>query len=473
MILDPLQHIADLSEICHRFGVAWIVISPGSRNATLIDAFTCRFGDRCFSIVDERSAGYFALGLAKESRKPVALICTSGTATLNYGPSLAEAYYQGVPLLAITADRPEAWIDQQDNQTIRQPGIYRNYIKHSINLPENLQNNEDLQKLHQQVKTALQTAISGAWGPIHINVPLREPLYGDIPPASGEATSLAFEDVSSGSSLPEKFLTDWKAAERIMIIQGQDPPSAELQAALSKLATDPRIVLIAENISNIRNEETISCPELLLSHSDSTRLPKPDLLIYSGGQVVSRKLKAWLRSFSIPSAWRLGQDLFEMDTFSQKNTFLRLPQKEAYKKLAGYTQEGPDEEYKATWLKNADAVRQVRDKLLDSLPFSDLKVVDQLMESLPEGSIVELGNSSPVRLSQLSKDQRGHVYYSNRGVSGIDGCLSTAVGTALSSGALTFVLLGDLGFVYDSNALWNRELPSNLRIVVLNNQGRS
>ena len=116
-------------------------------------------------------------------------------------------------------------------------------------------------------------------------------------------------------------------------------------------------------------------------------------------------------------------------------------------------------------------VRQMRDQLLGSLPFSDLKVTDNLLGSLPEGTIIELGNSSPVRLSQFSKDLTRYLYYSNRGVSGIDGSLSTAVGTALSSGKMTFALLGDLGFVYDSNALWNRELPSNLRIVVLNNRG--
>jgi 2-succinyl-5-enolpyruvyl-6-hydroxy-3-cyclohexene-1-carboxylate synthase len=256
-----------------------------------------------------------------------------------------------------------------------------------------------------------------------------------------------------------------------MIIQGQNVPSSELQKNLSELIADPRAVMIAENISNIRDESIINCPELLLSHQDWAKLPVPDLLIYSGGQVVSKKLKLWLRSLSLPSVWRVGEDLFEMDTFRQQNKFLHLPQAEAYRELTHHLQKGRGGQYKADWMKAISTVRQLRNDLLAVLPFSDLTVTDELLGSLPEGSIIELGNSSSVRLSQLSRDLNSMIFYSNRGVSGIDGSLSTAVGTAVSSGKMTFALLGDLGFVYDSNALWNRELPANLRIVVLNNKG--
>ena len=126
---DLFQHITDLCEMCRQAGTGNVVISPGSRNAPLIDAFYRCFGEeQCFSMVDERSAAYFALGMARTSGRPSVLICTSGTAVLNYAPALAEAYYQKIPLLAITADRPAELIDQQDNQTIRQEGVYRNFI---------------------------------------------------------------------------------------------------------------------------------------------------------------------------------------------------------------------------------------------------------------------------------------------------------------------------------------------------------
>src|SRR5512145_1497453 len=173
---DPKQHISDLAEICHRKGINYVVISPGSRSAPLIRSFYKVFGPKCISIVDERSAAYFALGIAAFSGKPVCLICTSGTAVLNYAPAIAEAYYQQVPLVAITADRPHEWIDQQDNQTLRQKDIYRNYIRSSFELPQHLSTEEDLWYANRCVNDAFNICTGHVQGPVHINVPLTEPL---------------------------------------------------------------------------------------------------------------------------------------------------------------------------------------------------------------------------------------------------------------------------------------------------------
>ena len=180
-MLHSKQHITDLAYVCQKKGIDSVVVSPGSRNAPLIKAFFELFGDNCISIADERSAAYFALGMAACSHKPVVLLCTSGTAVLNYAPALAEAYYQQVPLLAITADRPGEWIDQQENQTLRQPGIYRNYIKGSYHLPQVIHSRDDVLYAQRIVNEAINLTLSPSPGPVHVNVPLTEPLYESLP----------------------------------------------------------------------------------------------------------------------------------------------------------------------------------------------------------------------------------------------------------------------------------------------------
>src|SRR5512138_2677541 len=151
---DPRQHISDLPRICREKGIRHVVISPGSRSAPLIRAFFETFGNSCISIVDERSAAYFALGISAVTHLPTVLVCTSGTAVLNYAPALAEAYYQGVPLIVVTADRPHEWIDQQDNQTLRQAGIYGNYIKKGIDLPQVITSGDELWHVHRIINEA-------------------------------------------------------------------------------------------------------------------------------------------------------------------------------------------------------------------------------------------------------------------------------------------------------------------------------
>jgi 2-succinyl-5-enolpyruvyl-6-hydroxy-3-cyclohexene-1-carboxylate synthase len=171
-MIHPKQHITDLADICRIKGITRAVISPGSRSAPLVKAFFERLGEGCVSIVDERSAAYFALGMALQTQEPVVLICTSGTAVLNYAPALAEAYYQQVSLIAITADRPHEWIDQQDNQTLRQNNIYRNYIKGSYELPLAINSYDDLWHAQRIINEAINLSLSPGMGPVHINVPI-------------------------------------------------------------------------------------------------------------------------------------------------------------------------------------------------------------------------------------------------------------------------------------------------------------
>ncbi len=471
-MLHPFQHIADLSEIFRLGGVKKVVISPGSRNAPLIDAFYSRFGESCYSIVDERSAGYFALGMARYSQIPVVLICTSGTAVLNYSPAIAEAYYSRVPLLIITADRPAEWIDQQDNQTIRQKEVYRNFIKRSYHLPENPENQQVVKEVHHQIYEAIHVACTEPKGPIHLNVPLYEPLYRELPSASKDISSALSKETDNTIIIPDSLNTAWQNAKKILLVHGQDHPQSGVDEVLVKLSELPGVVVIAENISNVKANSVISHTDLLFSDTQPDLLEPPDLLLYSGGQVVSRRLKNYLRGLRNLPAWRIGLDDYPIDTFKHHNAMLACHALQAYSRLAQITRsKGSQPDYKNSWLEASVSAGKRKLDVQERLPFSDVSAMKIILEAIPQHSILELGNSSAVRLFQFFKTPENTEIFSNRGVSGIDGCLSAASGTAASSNRMTVAVVGDLSFVYDSNALWNARLSPNLRVIVLNNKG--
>ncbi len=213
-MFHPKQHISDLAEICRLKGIRQVVISPGSRSAPLIQSFYRVFGDQCISIVDERSAAYFALGIAEYTRNPVVLICTSGTAVLNYGPALAEAYYQGVPLLAVTADRPRELIDQQDNQTLRQPGIYRNYTLGSFDLPQVITSADDLWYAQRLINEAIDMVFTPHEGPVQINLPLVEPLYDELPPPSSSLRVISQSIPEIELQLTAELQQEWETGQK-------------------------------------------------------------------------------------------------------------------------------------------------------------------------------------------------------------------------------------------------------------------
>jgi 2-succinyl-5-enolpyruvyl-6-hydroxy-3-cyclohexene-1-carboxylate synthase len=470
-MLHSKQHITDLAEICRRKGIAAVVISSGSRSAPLIKAFYETFGSACISIVDERSAAYFALGAALYFQKPVALICTSGTAVLNYAPALAEAFYQQVPLLAITADRPREWVDQQDNQTLRQTGIYHHYIKGSYELPQAISTEDDLWYAHRMVNEAVNLCSSPAFGPVHLNVPLADPLYGDLPAHSVNLRIIQQAELGISLHLPDELITEWKNARRIMILHGQDVPGSETAAVLPALQNDKRIVLLAENIANVSGTNFLSISNLLLSKNRGNSPPYPQLLIHSGGQVVSKALTGYLRRASGVNCWRIGTGNAIIDTFKMVSRHLPYPSASVYRSLLNISGPATADDYADSWLKcSKDALQSAAEAIAGS-PFCDWHIFDFVSAAIPPGTNVILGNSSIIRYSQLFPARHDLRYYSNRGVSGIDGCLSTAVGIAHASKQLTIAITGDLGFLYDSNALWNRELPSNLKILLINNSG--
>ncbi len=471
---SPKQGVSNLPEICFRHGMRRVVIAPGSRNAPLIFAFTGHGKLECLSIADERSAAYFALGLALFTREPVGLICTSGTAVLNFAPAVAEAYYQNIPLVLLTADRPSEWIDQYDGQTIRQAGIYRNYIKESFELPAETTLDADLWHFNRSVNVGLNTALLQPQGPVHLNIPLREPLYSPLPPQANEIKiilTLTDQQVLSSEST-EQLRKKWNKSHKKLLVLGADIPNVRRREILPHLSADPSLVIIAENISNCNSDSVISSPERFFASltSDEFIAFQPEILITVGKSVVTGQLKKYLRQFPPAQHWHIQDSPSYVDTFQGlTHSIISLPEP----LLGSLSQniELQESSYRDTLLGKEMKIRQKHASLVSALPYSDLSVFDTLLKRIPAGVDLHLSNSTSIRYSQLFPVGPNITYHCNRGTSGIDGCISTAAGCSVASGKQTILITGDISFIYDSNGLWNKYLKGNLKIIVINNGG--
>lgn len=469
-MIHSLQHITDLTEILYLQGVRDVVISPGSRNAPLIRAFYKRFGERCTSIVDERSAAYFALGQSLHTQKPTVLISTSGTAALNYAPAVAEAFFQGVPLLVLTADRPSEWIGQQNNQAIWQNNIFGKNVKAEYTLPVNSSEKDSLWFAHRIINEAFHKTLADEPGPVHINVPLREPLYEKLPEVDSEINVIRKEETEFILKENSLLASKWKVAKSIMIVSGQLSPDKELLQLIQNIANDNRVVIVAEPTSNLHTIATISSPEMVLNNS--CKYPEnaiPELVIYFGGQIISQKIKLFLNKIKGTDFIAILPDDQIIDTFQNVNLVLKSDPFSVLKSLQ-VKSTAVQSTFKKFWQGEINSAEIAREQYTNQIGFSDLQTYKIISESLPGNAIVFAGNSNAVRYL-FYFDQKTRVFYSNRGTSGIDGCLSTAAGLASRLSVPVYVIVGDLSFGYDSNALWNRELPKNLKIILVNNSG--
>ena len=466
---NHLQHIADLVHICKATAIEHVVLSPGSRNAPMIQLFAQDSYFTCHSIVDERSAGYFALGLSLALSQPVAIVCTSGTAVLNYAPAIAEAYYQHVPLIILTADRPAALIDQLENQTIRQPDIYTNYVKQSLNLYSGTSTLK-LKKQSLAIFHIIKTATQQLPGPIHINVPTAEPLYTKLPQPN--IVTLPTVEAKIPGTPEIELITRWKQANKILVLVGEHSPDPTLYEALVQLAETKKAVILAEAISNFTHPNVIEPVDRIMMCVEQTpdATFHPDLLLSVGGHIVSKKLLHWLKKQPNLAHWRIAPATDTVDTYGNLHGVSVGDPADIIKKLSAVNTQ-PDNSFSDSWHQAQVKSEKKHHQILATTPWSDLKVFHLIAAQLPQNNYLHLGNGSPVRYAQLFQLGKRKGVYSNRGVSGIDGCVSTAVGFASATQELNVLLVGDLSFIYDSNGLWNKNLPGNLRIIVINNQG--
>ncbi len=478
---DPV--ISELVALLQAHGVCDVVLCPGSRNAPLVHALSHQLaGATCHSIIDERSAGFYALGLALATHRAVVVCCTSGTAVANLHPAVAEAYYQGVPLIILSADRPERWIGQWAGQTLPQPGLFGSLVRKAVHLPEP-HTEEERWYCNRLINEALLAALAPLPGPVQINVPISDPGVSLLPPTLAEHTPESSDRRPIGmqpgrciqqlypcridAQAIEPLLSRLATFERKMILVGQESWSA----ATSTRKTFPQslrkqFLCIGESLSN--SPVTIcSLDALLASLSEGDRRAlQPDLLITLGGHIVSNKMKQYLRTYPPRETWHLSPDPTVVDLFCSLTEQIIAPIGPFLDTLAHGLAGLASSPYAGHW-------RERIDRLPSPTPrYSSLTVVESLLSHLPEEPcVLHLANSSSVRYAELFRKTRRLLTLCNRGTSGIEGSLSTALGFARQRAEERhFIVIGDLSFFYDLNALGLPEVGSNVRVLLLNNQ---
>lgn len=462
-----------LSAICAAHDVRHFIISPGSRSAPLTIALARHANISVRMVVDERAAGFIALGMAQQLRQPVGLVCTSGTAALNFAPAIAEAFYQRIPLLIFTADRPPEWIDQQDGQTLHQQNLYAPHSRGEFELPVDVSHPDARWHAERILSEAILRTRTPVPGPVHVNVPLREPLY----PKPGRHIEPAPLPAVIRHSPVQKIVTPaemdslrklWQSAQKKLVVAGLYPPDEKLAAALGALAADPTVAVVADIAANVP-PDAVTAP-----HADmifgGENVPAPDLVVSFGGPVVSKSLKLFLRRHRPARHWHIDPAGQPVDTFQSLTRVIAADVAPFLQSLA--EQPAPSGTFRAEWTALEHAANLALNRFLDDAAFGEFAAVRQVLAHLPAHSNLHLGNSMPVRYASYLALSRADVRVNaNRGVSGIDGCTGTAVGAAIATGAPTVLISGDLAFFYDHNSLWHNHLPENLRIVVLNNGG--
>lgn len=475
MISSAKLEVQLIVDGCKKVGVTHVVISPGSRNAPLSIAFDEDPHFQVFVVPDERVAAFYAHGMAQKLGKPVVIACTSGSAPLNYYPAIAEAFYQQTPLIVISADRPVEWVDQGDGQTIRQERVFDQMVLKSAQLNEI---HSDNQRWHfeRKLSEVLQAANGTRKGPVHLNVPFSEPLYettGDIHLLKNWV-ELAETQSTLARNSKNKLETLWNGSEKRLIIVGQQERDTDLQEVLEKLALDGSIAILTEHTSNVFSPYFVSNIDRTLNIIPESEVKAfhPDCIVTIGGAIISKKIKVFLRQSKAPVI-RFGEDFPFMDTYQHLRFTAPVPALSGLEFLLELVQKNPHKSRFGFAWKKIDQFGSDDQKLICAAqPWSDLKAMEFVMDVIPDYCNLHISNSSLIRYALLFDPIKTVNYWCNRGTSGIDGSSSTAVGAAIVSPNEPHVLVtGDLSFFYDSNAWWSKYLPSNLRIILVNNGG--
>ena len=445
--------VQELVALMLAHGVTRAVLCPGSRNSPIVATLAAQPGMECRSVTDERSAGFVAMGWAQQAQAPVAVVVTSGSAVLNLHPAVAEAFYRKTPLLVISADRPAAWVGQNDGQTIPQPGVFNSLVRFSAQVPE-----DEAWHANRVINEALLELRHRGGGPVHLNIPLTEPFFSmvekPLPPVRVIGRT---EAARMGADEEESLLEEAAALPRRLILLGQQHAPSPI---LARLAAEKQFAVVGEHIANAPFADCCR-PDTLIGATPAADW-SPDLLITCGGDIISKRMKHLLRTHPPKAHWHISPDGEVVDTFCALTRVLEGEPDEFWELFEAFAEEG-DEVYRARW--------QAEPATLPEHKFSGMKIVGEVLNNLPEGSVLHLGNSSAVRYAQLFPLPGGvHKVLCNRGVNGIEGSVSTAAGYAQAEPErLHFLIIGDLSMFYDLNGLLTAKPCDNLRILLLNN----
>ncbi len=467
MIYPKIPLAQSIIEICLAQGVTHIVISPGSRNAPLTIGFVSNPKFTCYSVADERSAAFFALGIAQQTKLPVALVCTSGSALLNYYPAIAEAFYSQIPLVVISADRPSGKIDIGDGQTIRQENVFQNHSLYNANLIEGASNENDL-KINQAIHYSTVNK-----GPVHINAPFEEPLYETVNALSIKVAISAIANETPTVELPNltEFAPIWNSSKKKLVLVGVNNPNAIDASIIDFLASDPSVVVMTETTSNIHHTSFINNIDTIITPFSipDFEVFQPEILITFGGMVVSKRIKAALRNYQPKHHWHIDS-LRAYNTYGCLTKHFQVSPNDFFNQFIPLL--NPIESHYYDYFEGINQIRKIKTAAyLSKVPFSDFKAFEIVIKSLPINSHLQMGNSSAIRYAQLIDIHPSIEVFCNRGTSGIDGSTSTAIGAAVANQKPTILITGDISFLYDSNGLWNNYIPKDFKIVLINNGG--
>lgn len=472
------ENVNILTSLLLEYGVSDAVVCPGSRNAPIVHNLSVCEAIRCRPVTDERSAAFYALGLAIATRRPTVVCVTSGSALLNVMPAVAEAAYQHVPLVVISADRPQQWIDQLDGQTIPQSDALGRFVRKAVQLPEP-HNDEERWLCRRLVNEAMHLATCRQGAPVHINVPISEPLFEfdteQLPQLSrfNNIKRAAIKDTSM--DIPDAF----HKAKRPMIVIGQLAHGTISHETIRSLSE--KYVVMSEPLSNpsymtIHFDEAIryivSDNSSINDDEDDKTAYYPDYVIYVGDTLVSKPARRFLRNAKAPSCL-ITPDAADIHDPLMTLTDIVECDTDSINALLASLCDAPDTDERCRfhdrWQSFLDACAAHADAYAPE--YSQMATVKYFEEQLADLDIdicVHYANSSAVRLACIYAQ---HYVWCNRGVNGIEGSLSTAAGFSLATHDMTVCVIGDLSFFYDQNALWNSNLRGNLRIILLNNRG--
>lgn len=461
-----VQHILYLLKASN---IRKIVISPGSRHFPLSHSIENDNFFQPFSVVDERSAAFFALGLIQESNEPVAICCSSGTSVANYGPAVCEAFYQKLPLLLITADRIPEYLGQKEDQMIKQDDIFREFIKYHGQLPL-IKSDVDEWYANRIINEALIELNHTGAGPVQLNYPISEhrsdPFEITELPKVRKITLHKIDDEAD----KWKEMRGKLSGKKVMLVWGQSvPQSIRLDLSLDKFCEQFNCVILTDRISRCTHKNAIlnafvALKAMTLKEQEDLA---PDIVLDLGGNIIfNSEIKDYLkRNAPKMQCWQVGPSTKVTDTFRKLNEMFEMNEHSFFEKMTEANIGTSNNSYFTEWNNISKTIEEPKTE------YSQLNAIGKLINQLPKNSILQLANSNTIRMGHLFQIDETIECFCNRGVNGIDGCMSTAVGYAAISDEPVFLIIGDLTFFYDMNALWNRHLSKKLRIMLVNNEG--
>ena len=459
--------VLQLVALLKKFNVSKIVVSPGSRHNKLINTLQSDPFFKLYLVVDERSAAFFALGLIQECGETVAITCSSGTACMNYGSAIVEAYYQRLPLLVLSSDRVPELLNQCEDQMYDQASSFISCTKYHCQLPV-IDTPRDEWYCNRIINEALIELTHHGRGPVHINIPF----------AAHHGTAYDVKTLPDARKITVHQLpmlsSDWKNIslrlkdKKVMIIWGQSVyPLHVVEKSENAFAEKYNVAVLTDKMSNCHANNAIINTTVTMSIMKGNQAPalQPDIVISIGANYIfNNEIKAYLKN-GMSEHWQVGLEDKVCDPFHTLTDIFEMPESHFFDLLVENCFGKTENDYYLGWKEISDL------PTLPDMQYCELYAITKLMSQLPSNCDLQLANSQTIRMAHYIPIKEGIRVNCNRGVNGIDGSMSTAVGFGANSNRPLFYITGELSFFYDMNCLSIRHLSKKTRILLINNSG--